>query len=340
MKIKIAINGFGRIGRSAFKIAIDRPDTEIVAINDLTDAGTLAHLLEYDSNYGRYGKAVKSGERSIVIGDNNIDVLSEKNPEDLPWQEKGVDVVIESTGIFTEPEKARAHVKAGAKKVIVSAPWKGDAGETYVIGVNDDSLGKSSDVISNASCTTNCITPVASVIESAFGIEKAMMTTIHSYTADQRLQDAPHKDLRRARAAATNIIPTTTGATIAAGEALPALKGIFGGLSIRVPTPVVSLSDFTIITKRNVTKEEINSALVEASKQPYYQGVLGVTDEPVVSSDLIGDSHSATVDLSLTDVTAGNMVKIIAWYDNEWGYSNRLVELAVDAGKLLYKEQS
>ncbi|MCE7936576.1 type I glyceraldehyde-3-phosphate dehydrogenase [Candidatus Saccharibacteria bacterium CPR2] len=338
MKIKIAINGFGRIGRSAFKIAFDRADTEVVAINDLTDAATLAHLLEYDSNYGRYEREVSASDNLLTVNGQTIDVLNEKDPASLPWKEKEIDVVIESTGIFTEPEKAKAHIKAGAKKVIVSAPWKGDAGETYVIGVNDDDLGKSSEVISNASCTTNCITPVAAVIESAFGIEKAMMTTIHSYTADQRLQDAPHKDLRRARAAATNIVPTTTGATIAAGEAFPALKGIFGGLSIRVPTPVVSLSDFTIITKRNATKDQVNEALIEASKQPYYQGILGVTDKPLVSSDLIGDSHSAIVDLSLTDVTAGNMVKVIAWYDNEWGYSNRLVELAVDAGKLLQKE--
>jgi glyceraldehyde 3-phosphate dehydrogenase len=244
--------------------------------------------------------------------------------------------VIESTGFFVKPELAMAHVqKAGAKKVVLSAPAKGDGANTIVLGVNEDTLKDAGDIISNASCTTNCITPVAAVIENAFGIDKAMMTTVHSYTASQRLQDAPAKDLREARAAAENIVPTTTGASIAAAKALPALAGIFGGLSVRVPTPVVSMSDFVIITKRDVTVEEVNETFKKASKEPYYQGILDVTEEPLVSSDFKGNSHSAIVDLALTAVIGGNMLKVVAWYDNEWGYSNRLVELVADVGKQL-----
>jgi glyceraldehyde 3-phosphate dehydrogenase len=335
MKTKIAINGFGRIGRNAFKIAYERPDLEIVAVNDLTDTKTLAHLLKHDSSYGTYQHEVTYDDQNIIVDGTPVKVLAEKDPAALPWKDLGVEVVIESTGLFVDPAKARAHVDAGAKKVIISAPAKGEGAETIVIGVNDDKLKDSGEVISNASCTTNCITPVAGVIEANFGIDKAMMTTVHSYTASQRLQDAPAKDLREARAAAENIVPTTTGASIAAAKALPALEGIFGGLSVRVPTPVVSLSDFAIVTKRAVTKEEVNEAFKKAAKEPFYQGILDVTEEELVSSDFIGNSHSAIVDLNLTNVVGGNLLKVVAWYDNEWGYSNRLVELTADTGKLL-----
>lgn len=339
MKTRIAINGFGRIGRNAFKIAFDRNDVEVVAINDLTDTKTLAHLLKYDSNYGVYGHEVSYDEQNIIVDGGKIRVLGEKDPSALPWKDMNVDIVIESTGFFTEPEKAKMHVTAGAKKVVISAPAKGAGSSTVVIGVNEDLLDTAGEVINNGSCTTNCITPVAAVIESHFGIEKAMMTTVHSYTSDQRLQDAPHKDLRRARAAAQNIIPTSTGATIAATEALPALKGNFGGLSLRVPTPVVSLSDFVIVTKRPVSVEEVNQVFKKAAAEPYYQGILAVTEDEPVSSDFIGNSHSAIVDLSLTAVVGGNMLKVVAWYDNEWGYSNRLVEVVADTGRLLHKTE-
>jgi glyceraldehyde 3-phosphate dehydrogenase len=249
----------------------------------------------------------------------------------------GVDVVIESTGFFVKPELAKAHIKAGAKKVVISAPAKGEGAETIVLGVNEEVLDDSGEVISNASCTTNCITPVMAVLDSHFGIEKAMMTTIHSYTASQRLQDAPAKDLREARNAAENIVPTTTGASIAAAKAMPVLEGKFGGMSIRVPTPVVSLSDFVVLTKRPVAVEEVNEAFKKAAKEPYYQGILDVTEEELVSSDFIGNSHSAIVDLNLTAVIDGNMLKVVAWYDNEWGYSNRLVEVVADVGRVLHK---
>ncbi len=337
MKTRIAINGFGRIGRNAFKIAFERSDIEVVAINDLTDTKTLAHLLKHDSNYGAYQYEVSYDDQNIIVKGQPIRVLAEKDPAALPWKDLQIDVVIESTGFFVDPAKARAHVDAGAKKVVISAPAKGEGANTIVLGVNDDELAKSGEVISNASCTTNCITPVAAVIESHFGIEKAMMTTIHSYTASQKLQDAPAKDLREARNAAENIVPTTTGASVAAGKALPALEGIFGGLSVRVPTPVVSLSDFVIITKRKVTVEEVNEVFKKAASEPYYQGILAVTDEELVSSDFIGNSHSAIVDLKLTAVVGGNMLKVVAWYDNEWGYSNRLVEVVADTGRLLHQ---
>ena len=340
MKTRVAINGFGRIGRNAFKVAFERSDIEIVAINDLTDTKTLAHLLKHDSNYGTYQYDVGFDDQNIIVKDQHIRVLAEKDPAALPWKDMAVDVVIESTGFFVDPEKAKAHITAGAKKVVISAPAKGEGATTIVLGVNEDKLETAAEIISNASCTTNCITPVAAVIEARFGIEKAMMTTIHSYTASQKLQDAPAKDLREARNAAENIVPTTTGASIAAGKALPALEGIFGGMSVRVPTPVVSLCDFVIITKRNVTIEEVNEAFQKAAAEPYYQGILTVTDEPLVSSDFIGNSHSAIVDLKLTAVVAGNMLKVVAWYDNEWGYSNRLVEVVADAGRLLHQNQA
>lgn len=334
---KIAINGFGRIGRNAFKIAFDRSDIEIVAINDLTDTKTLAHLLKHDSNYGEYDHEVSSDETGIIVDGKHIKIYAEKDPAALPWGDLGVDVVIESTGFFVDPEKAKVHIDpAGAKKVVISAPAKGEGADTIVLGVNEDKLkGDISDIVSNASCTTNCITPVMGVLESHFGIDKAMMTTVHSYTASQKLQDAPAKDLREARNAAENIVPTTTGASIAAGEALPALKGRFGGMSVRVPTPVVSMSDITAVLKKDVTVEELNDVFKKAAKQPFYQGILDVTEEQLVSTDFKGNSHSAIVDLPLTAVIGGNLVKVVAWYDNEWGYSNRLVELTADIAKTL-----
>lgn len=337
-QVNLAINGFGRIGRNAFKIAFERSDLTIVAINDLTDTKTLAHLLKHDSSYGNYQHEVSYDDDGIVVDGKHIKVLAQKDPAQLPWRDLKVDVVIESTGFFVEPAKARAHIdQAGAKRVIISAPAKGEGSDTIVLGVNEELIGKegTSDVLNNASCTTNCITPVMAVLESNFGIEKAMMTTIHSYTADQRLQDSPHKDLRRARAAAENIVPTSTGASIAAGQALPAIAGVFGGLSIRVPTPVVSLSDFVVVTKRDVTMDEVIAAFKKAADEPFYQGILSVTEEPLVSSDFKGNSHSAIVDLPLTNVVGGNLVKVVAWYDNEWGYSNRLVELTADVGRAL-----
>lgn len=340
MKTRVAINGFGRIGRNAFKVAFERSDIEIVAINDLTAPETLAHLLKHDSNYGTYHREVSFDEKGIIVDKKHIDVLAERDPAALPWKEHKVDIVIESTGFFNDTEKAQAHITAGARKVVLSAPGKGDGLTTVVLGVNEDKLDEAGDIISNASCTTNCITPVAAVIESNFGIEKAMMTTVHSYTASQVLQDGPAaKDKREMRNASENIVPTTTGASKAAALALPALEGIFGGMSIRVPTPVVSLSDFVIITKRAVSVEEVNAAFKKAAAEPYYQGILGVSEEPLVSSDYIGNSHSATVDLPLTAVVGGNMLKVVAWYDNEWGYSNRLVEVVADTGRLLHHKE-
>ena len=334
---RVAINGFGRIGRNAFKIAFERNDIEIVALNDLTDNKTLAHLLKHDSSYGEYQHEVTWGDDSLTVGGKTIKTFSETDPAKLPWGELGVDVVIESTGFFVDPAKARAHIDpAGAKRVIISAPAKGDGADTIVLGVNDDRLKEPgvSDVISNASCTTNCIAPVMAVLENTIGVEKAMMTTVHSYTASQKLQDAPAKDVREARAAAENIVPTTTGASIATTLVLPSLKDRFGGLSVRVPTPVVSLSDITFVAKRDVTVEEVNKIFKEAAAQPYYQGILTVTEEELVSSDFRGNSHSCIVDLPLTAVTDGNLVKVVAWYDNDWGYSNRLVELTADVAKI------
>lgn len=335
MTKRIAINGFGRIGRNAFKIAFDRSDVQVVAINDLTDNKTLAHLLKHDTSYGEYDHAVSYDDHSITVDGKKVKTFAETDPAKLPWGDLDIDVVIESTGFFVDPAKAQAHIDpAGAKKVVISAPAKGDGADTIVLGVNEDKIKQGvTDVVSNASCTTNCITPVMAVLEHHFGIEKAMMTTVHSYTASQRLQDAPAKDLREARAAAENIVPTTTGASIAAAKALPALEGRFGGLSVRVPTPVVSMSDFVVVTKKDVTVDEAKEVFRKAAKEPFYQGILDVTEEELVSSDFKGNSHSCIVDLPLTAVVGGNMLKVVAWYDNEWGYSNRLVELTADLAK-------
>lgn len=331
--IKLAINGFGRIGRNAFKIAFERRDVKIVAINDLTDTKTLAHLLKHDSSYGTYDRDVKFDDENLIVDGEKIRVFSEKEPKNLPWGEYQVDVVIESTGFFTDPKKAADHLEAGARKVVISAPAKGEGAKTIVIGVNEDTVTEDDKILSNASCTTNCIAPVMKVLEDNFGIEKALMTTVHSYTASQRILDAPAKDLREARAAAENIVPTSTGASKAAALTIPALKGKFDGLSIRVPTPVVSLSDITAVLKRDTTVEELQEVFKKAAKEPFYEGILGVSEEPLVSIDYRGNSHSSIVDLPLINVVGGNLVKIVAWYDNEWGYSNRLVELASDFGK-------
>lgn len=332
--VKIAINGFGRIGRNAFKIAFHRDDLEIVAVNDLTDTATLAHLLKHDSTYGAYSRKVEFDDENIIVDGKPIRVFSEKDPANLPWGDLGVDVVIESTGLFTDPEKAKAHLDAGAKRVVISAPAKGEGAKTVVLGVNEDTITKNDYIISNASCTTNCIAPVMKVLEDNLGIAKAMMTTVHSYTASQRILDAPAKDLREARSAAENIVPTSTGASKAAALTIPSLKGKFNGLSVRVPTPVVSLSDITALTKRPTTKEEINELFKKAAREPYYEGILDVTEEELVSIDFRGNSHSCIVDLKLTDVVDGDLIKVVAWYDNEWGYSNRLVELTADFGKM------
>ena len=330
MSKKIAINGFGRIGRNAFKLAFERDDIEVVAINDLTDTKTLAHLLKHDSTYGTYHHDVSYDDNSIFVAGKQIRVLAEKDPALLPWEEFGVDVVIEATGLFVQPEKARAHIDAGTKKVVISAPAKGEGAKFIVLGVNEHELTREDDIISNASCTTNCIAPVMAILEREFGIEKSLMTTVHSYTASQRILDAPAKDLREARSAAENIVPTTTGAAIATAKVIPSLVGKFDGLSVRVPTAVVSLSDITAVLKRNTTKEEINEVFKRAAADPFYQGILTVTEEPLVSTDFRGNSHSSIVDLELTNVVGGNLVKIVAWYDNEWGYSNRLVEIVAD----------
>jgi len=335
MTYKVAINGFGRIGRSAFKIAHSNPEIEVVAINDITSTDTLAYLLKHDSNYGTYHEEVSFDESNLIIGGKKIRVTAEKDPALLPWKDLEVDVVIESTGRFTNVEDASKHLTAGAKRVVISGPAKGEGVGTFVIGVNEGDLGADDTVVSNASCTTNCITPVAVVIEEKFGVEKAMMTTIHSYTASQALQDAPNKDKREGRNAAENMVPTSTGAATAAAKAFPKLKGKFDGLSVRVPTPVVSLSDFTFVTGRDVTKEEVNAALVAATKEDRFQGIIDTTDEPLVSSDFIGNSHSGIVDLALTNVVGGNLLKVVVWYDNEWGYSNRLIENVVNVAKTI-----
>jgi len=329
--MNIAINGFGRIGRSAFKAILDKnhPENKIVALNDLTDTKTLAHLLKYDSAYGPYEKKVSHTDKAVVVDGVEYPVFASKDPKTLPWKDLQVDLVIESTGRFTSIEQASAHLQAGAKKVVLTAPSKGDGEmKTIVLGVNEEELKKEDKVFSMASCTTNCLAPMTAVIEKEFGIKKAMMTTTHSYTADQVLVDGPHKDLRRARAAAANIIPTTTGAALAAALTIPALKDKFDGLSLRVPTIVVSICDTVYLLKKKVTAEEINNAIIAASDSDKLRGILTYTNEPLVSTDFIGNPYSSIVDLSLTKVVEGDMVKVVSWYDNEWGYSNRLADIA------------
>lgn len=333
----IAINGFGRIGRNAFKIAFERSDVKIVAINDLTDTKTLAYLLKHDSNYGTYHHEVSYDEAGIIVDGKHVKVLAERDPAALPWASEGVDLVIESTGRFTKKEDAEMHITAGAKRVVISGPSKSDGVDTIVLGVNEDKIEGASSVISNASCTTNSLGAVMAILDASFGVEKSLLTTVHSYTASQALQDAPAKDVREGRNAAENMVPTSTGAAIAVTKTLPQLTGKFDGLSIRVPTPVVSISDITVLLGRDTTPEEINEAFTKASKEPFYQGILGVSDEPLVSRDYIGNSHSGVVDLALTKVVGGNLAKIMVWYDNEWGYSNRLVELVADVGRSIQR---
>lgn len=334
-KTKIGINGFGRIGRNAFKIAWERHDLEIVAVNDLTDTRTLAYLLKNDSNYGAYQYEVGFDDESIIIDGKKVKVLAEKDPSLLPWAELDVDIVIESTGFFTDKEGASKHIAAGAKRVVISGPTKSDGVDTIVLGANDDVVKGATEVVSNASCTTNSLGAVMAILDTKFGVEKSMLTTVHSYTASQKLQDAPSKDLREGRNAAENIVPTSTGAAVAVTKALPHLAGKFDGISMRVPTPVVSISDVTALLSKDVTVDEVNKVFTAASKEPFYQGILGVSEEPLVSRDYIGNSHSGIVDLELTRVVGGNLVKVCVWYDNEWGYSNRLVELVADIGKAL-----
>ena len=328
MSIKVGINGFGRIGRNAFKIAQKNlnKDVEIVAINDLTDTKTLAHLLKYDSLFGKFDGTVEAKENCLVVNGKEVKVFAERDPKNLPWKELGVDIVIESTGLFTKKEKAVAHIEAGAKKVIISAPAT-DEDITIVMGVNEKEYDpEKHNIISNASCTTNCLAPFAKVLNEKFGIVKGLMTTVHSFTNDQKILDLPHKDLRRARAAAESIIPTTTGAAKAVAKVLPDLKGKLNGFALRVPTPTVSITDLVCEVSKPTTKEEVNAALKEAAEGEM-KGVLGYEEEPLVSIDYRGDSRSSIVDALSTMVIGDNLVKVVSWYDNEWAYSNRIVDL-------------
>ena len=334
MTTRVGINGFGRIGRNFFRAALKQgADLEVVAVNDLTDTKTLAHLLKYDSILGRFDGEVSFTEDSLVVNGKEIKVLAQRNPADLPWGELGVEVVVESTGFFTDGEKAKAHIEAGAKKVVISAPAKNVDG-TFVMGVNEDKYdGETMNIVSNASCTTNCLAPLAKVLEENFGIERGIMTTIHSYTGDQRVLDAPHKDLRRARAAALNMIPTKTGAAQAVALVLPELEGKFDGLAVRVPTPTGSLTDLTFIAKKEVSVEAVKAA-VKAAAEGELKGVLEYTEDPIVSSDIVGNPHTSIFDATETKVI-GNLVKVLSWYDNEWGYSNALVRLTALVGSKL-----
>lgn len=336
--MNIAINGFGRIGRQCLRILLTQhPEAKVVLINDLTDGDTLAHLFEFDSTYGRFdcGETCHK-DGMLATGKGAIRCTASKDPSTLPHKELKVDVVLECTGVFRNKESAAGHLKAGAKKVIISAPAKGDIDGTFVLGVNEDEYDpETMDVISNASCTTNCLAPLVKVLDDAFGLEHGMMTTIHSYTNDQRVLDLPHKDWRRARSAAENIIPTSTGAAKAVGLVLPHLNGKLNGISVRVPHPTVSLTDLTCQLKKNVTAEEVNAAFESASNTDKMRGILDTEKRPLVSSDYIQDPRSCIIDTELTCVTGDNLVKVLGWYDNEWGYSNRLVEMALLVGSKL-----
>ena len=334
MTTRVGINGFGRIGRNFFRAALEQgADIEIVAVNDLTDTKTLAHLLKYDSILGRFSGEVAFDDESIIVNGKTIKVLAQRDPKDLPWGELGVEVVVESTGFFTDGEKAKAHIEAGAKKVVISAPAKNVDG-TFVMGVNqDDYDNETMNIVSNASCTTNCLAPLAKVLHKEFGIVRGIMTTIHSYTGDQRVLDAPHGDLRRARAAALNMIPTKTGAAQAVALVLPELAGKFDGLAVRVPTPTGSLTDLTFQAEKEVSVEAVKAA-VKAAAEGELKGILAYTEDPIVSTDIVGDSHSSIFDANETKVI-GDLVKVLSWYDNEWGYSNRLVELTALVGSKL-----
>jgi glyceraldehyde 3-phosphate dehydrogenase len=327
MAVKVGINGFGRIGRNFFRAAYKDPSLEIVAVNDITDAKTLAHLLKYDSIHGRFGEEVSVRDNAIVVAGKEIQVLASKDPSELPWGKLGVEIVIESTGKYTDREGCEKHLKAGAKRVIISAPAKGEDG-TFVMGVNESTFDPAKHrILSNASCTTNCLAPVAKVLLDRFGIERGLMTTIHAYTNDQKILDLPHKDLRRARAAAMSMIPTTTGAAKAVSLVIPELKGKLDGMAIRVPTPNVSVVDLTVELSKSATVEEVNAAMKQAADGPL-KGILQYVDEPLVSVDFNHDPCSSAFDALSTKVIGGKMVKVLAWYDNEWGYSCRLVDLA------------
>jgi glyceraldehyde 3-phosphate dehydrogenase len=338
MPVKVAINGFGRIGRNTFKAAFGRmKEIQIVAINDLTDTHTLAHLLKYDTVYGKYDQKVDYDPSHLIVGGKKVRVYQERDPAKLPWQKHKIDIVLECTGVFRTEETAMPHITAGAKHVIISAPAKGGNVPSHVMGVTTGNSKYKEKITNNASCTTNCIAPVAAVINDNFGVKRALMTTIHGYTADQNIQDGPHRDLRRARAAAMNIVPTTTGAAKATTEVIPELKGLFDGMAVRVPTPVVSLADFVFLLNKKTTEEEVNEVFRKAAKSVRYRGILDVTDEPLVSSDFIGNEFSTIVDLGLTKVIEGDFLKVVAWYDNEWGYSVRLAEMAARIGRGLAK---
>lgn len=315
-------------------MALEKPELEVVAINDLTSPQQLALLLAHDTVYGRYAKAVSADESGLVVDGKRFPVYAEKDPGRLPWKDLEVDVVLECTGFFTTRAQASAHLAAGAKRVIISAPSDSPDVDTILLGVNEDRL-RDQDIIANGSCTTNCVTPVLAILDAAVGVEKAMMTTVHAVTATQNLVDGPNKDARRGRAAAWNIVPTATGAAEATIRARPDFQGRFSGVSVRVPVPTVSMADFSLVTKKRTTVEEVNAAYTEASGHPLYEGIVAVTNAPVVSSDFVGDPHSAIVDLGLTQVLGGNLVKVVAWYDNEWGYANRLVEQALTVGKAM-----
>ncbi|MCK5032661.1 MAG: type I glyceraldehyde-3-phosphate dehydrogenase [Calditrichia bacterium] len=333
MSIRVAINGFGRIGRLVFKVAQYDKDIEFVAINDLTDAHTLAHLLKYDSVHGRYPETVKYEGEYLVAGDRKTKVIAERDPSKLPWAELGVDVVVESTGVFRSREQLNKHLNQGAKKVVLTVPAKDEIDNTIVFGVNEDDLKASDQIVSNASCTTNCLGPVAKVLHDSFGIVRGLMTTVHGYTNDQRLLDLPHSDLRRARAAAANIIPTTTGAARAVGSVIPELKGKLDGIAMRVPVADGSIVDLVAELSKDTTVDEINAAMKKAADGPM-KGVLEYCEDPIVSSDVIDNPHSSIFDSLATTVMDGNFVKILSWYDNEWGYSCRTIDLVKKAAGL------
>ncbi len=324
--VKVAINGFGRIGRSILRLGFGKSDIEFIAINDLTDPRTLAHLLKYDSVHGRFSRSVEARDEALIVDGKEIKVLAERDPANLPWGDMGVEVVVESTGRFRKKEDASKHLEAGARKVIISAPSKGGEISSVVLGVNEDALDRGDDIIDNASCTTNCLTPVVRVLNDRFGIKRGVMTTIHGYTSDQNLLDGPHTDLRRARAAAVNILPTTTGAAAATGKVIPELQGKLDGMAIRVPVADGSLVDLVVELEREVTREEVNSAMREAS-EGYLKDILEYCEEPLVSTDIIGNRASSIFDAGATMVIGGSMVKVLSWYDNEIGYSMRMVDL-------------
>ncbi|MGQ9628808.1 MAG: type I glyceraldehyde-3-phosphate dehydrogenase [bacterium] len=334
MAVRVAINGFGRIGRNTFRAALKNGvDLDFIAVNDITDAKTLAHLLKYDSIFGRFDGTVEAKEGAIVVNGKEIKVFAERDPSKLPWKDLRIDVVLESTGVFTKREQMENHLKAGAKKVVLSAPASGSIDATVVKGVNEKTLKPTDRLISNGSCTTNCITPIVKVLHDNFGVEKGFMTTVHSYTNDQRILDLPHRDLRRARAAALSIIPTTTGAARTVGKVIPELDGKLDGVAMRVPTPNGSVVDFVALLKKKVTIESVNAAMKEASES-YLKGIMEYSEEPLVSSDIIGNPHSCIFDAQSTMLICDNFVKVVGWYDNEWAYSCRTAEIIEMFGKM------